>query len=481
MLSTAKMLASHYAKIPKRTGVYIFSDAKGIPLYVGKAVNIRNRIRSDYRETSNPAKAMLLKQARGISWEFAGSEPEALIREAALIKKLKPRYNVLLRDDKNYLYVGFTRESFPKVFVTHKKKTKKSRIFNLESRKKPPKIPTSKFGFKILSSKFIGPFTDGSALKRVLKVLRAIFPYCVCRVPHRRECLSATLGKCIGVCCIASELRIARYGSDTERRRIRKQYKKNIGAIEVMLRGERPRLLTALAKDMREASRGQRFEEAARLRDQLAALKNVFLHRPVVENTKRAQDRVHALRELQKILKLRHAPVRVEIYDISNTQGALAVGSMAVFINGFPEKSHYRRFRIRSEERIDDAAMMREVIMRRLRHALPKNQKYAAWPLPDVLIVDGGKGQVGGAIEALRNTKYLLPHMQSMPILGLAKGKNELHFATVTFKEGAIEKSISYELKAISSASRSLQHLLIHLQDEAHRFAITYHRKLRGD
>ena len=143
------------ARIPKKTGVYFFLDKKGSVLYVGKAIDIRNRIRSHYRETANPAKTKLLKETRSIRWELTDSEPEALIREAELIKKLKPRYNVLLRDDKNYLYVGFTRESFPKVFITHQMQTQESRILNLESRKKPPKIPTAKSRFKILNSKFI--------------------------------------------------------------------------------------------------------------------------------------------------------------------------------------------------------------------------------------------------------------------------------------------------------------------------------------
>ena len=438
---------------------------------------------------------------RSIRWELTDSEPEALIREAELIKKLKPRYNVLLRDDKNYLYVGFTRESFPKVFITHQMQTQESRILNLESRKKPPKIPTAKSRFKILNSKFIGPFTDGNSLKRVLKDLRKVFPYCVCRTPHKRECLSAILGRCMGVCCLKNELRITNYELRKKWKQVQKQYRKNIRMVEVVLQGERPRLLASLKKDMRKASRGQHFEEAARLRDQIRALENIFTHRPVVENTRRAQERTQALQELQKMLNLPRTPHRIEMYDMSNIHGKFAVGSMVVFVNGIPNTSQYRRFRIKTVRGINDVAMMQEVISRRLKHAPPQNQnskiktqKYnsklktpgnyqelktissapqadAVWPLPDVLVVDGGKTQISAAKQAFVKTLNAKRYtINPIPILGLAKGRDELHISSVVSRRSLVVS------KALS---RSLQHLLTHLQDEAHRFAITYHKKLR--
>ena len=191
-----KSLIRNLRTVSKKTGVYFFLDRNGKLLYIGKAVNIQNRIRSHFanKDTTSPAKAKLLKETRSIRWELCSSEPEALIREAELIKKLKPRYNVLLRDDKNYLFVGITKEKFPKVFLTHQPAGHGTRFSGKAGSGSARQV-----------SRYVGPFTDGNSLKRVLKYLRKALPYCTCRSLHNRECLSGTLGRCLGICCLKPE------------------------------------------------------------------------------------------------------------------------------------------------------------------------------------------------------------------------------------------------------------------------------------
>ncbi|MDP3963105.1 MAG: GIY-YIG nuclease family protein [bacterium] len=458
---------------PAQTGVYRFLDRNNKTLYVGKAINIRSRLRSHFADpdTVNPAKAQLLRQTRDITWELCASEPEALIREAELIKKLKPRFNILLRDDKNYFYVAFTKEPFPKVFLTHQPTTfTTNNLYNQqpemlkEFRRRVRKGRQS-------SVAYVGPFTDGNALKRTLKMLRRIFPYCICRTPHDRECLAATLGRCVGICCLKStSLSFPRKRKSVSLAKA--QYRKNIKSIQAVLQGERPRLMSSLKKDMRQASSKQRFEEAGRLRDQIGALQEIFSHRAVVANGEILRERATALRQIQKFLKLEQVPRRIEMYDMSNNHGTSAVGSLVVFFDGIPEKSQYRKFRIRTITGIDDVAMMQEVIHRRLGHD--------EWPKPDILIVDGGKGQMGAVLEALKITNHKLQKSQTLPfaLLGLAKGKDELHYIPFPYEI----RDTKYEIQTTprSRLPRPVRHLFDHLQAEAHRFAITYHRNLRS-
>ncbi|MDO8558404.1 MAG: GIY-YIG nuclease family protein [bacterium] len=443
-----KLLLKNFSAAPKNTGVYFFLSRAGKALYIGKAIDIRTRLRSHFAnaDTANPAKAKLLKETCAVRWELCDSEPEALIREAELIKKLKPRFNILLRDDKNYFFVAITKEPFPKVFLTHQ-----------------PSTPLKSISYG-QEAKYIGPFTDGGSLKQTLKHLRKIFPYCICKTPHRRPCLAALLGRCAGACCLKeARLKLKNYGE------IKRRYRQGILSLAETLGGKRYALGARLLREMKISARKNEFEKAALLRDQLRALETVFRHRAVVANRDIKEEREKALSHLQKLLDLPKAPRRIEMYDMSNIQGTWAVGSMVVFTDGLPDKSQYRKFRIKTVRGIDDTAMMQEVIWRRLRH----NE----WPIADILAVDGGKGQMSATLTALYNTQYPIPNIQYMPILGLAKGKDELHYMTFEAK--------SYELKAISSMPRSrlprpLRHLLNHLQAEAHRFAITYHRKLRS-
>lgn len=471
-MGVVKHIAKRVANAPLKTGVYLFLNRRGQALYVGKAINIRQRLKSHLADAGSaaPAKVKLLAQTRDIRWEVLLSEPEALIREAALIKKLKPPFNILLRDDKNYLSVGFTKEPFPKIFLTHQPlqgQNSKIKIQNDNAKLKNNLKATS---YK-LQAEFIGPFTDAGSLKRVLKFLRRTFPYCICRSPHRKECLAGTLGRCISICCLKpSSMSFPRKKESISS--LKKRYRKNIKALQAVLRGEKPRLLSALKTEMRQSASTQRFEEAARLRDQIEALGSVFAHRAVVAGGQMLEERKRALRQLQQILKLSNLPSKIEMYDMSNIHGKAAVGSLVVFTGGIPDTSQYRKFRIKTVGGIDDVAMMREVIMRRLTHS--------EWELPGILIVDGGKGQISAALAALRNVKYQISNSKSLPVLGLAKGKDELHIATPPFSPPYQGGAWRGRTLPRSRLPRPVRHLFNHLQAEAHRFAITYHKKVRS-
>src|SRR3989344_2871609 len=194
-------------KIPSDPGVYFFRNKSGKILYVGKANNLKARLSSYFQKNQKSLKTKsLLNEASSISWNILNSETEALIKESELIKKYQPKYNVLMRDDKQYFFVAITKETYPRIFLTHQ--------------------PTK--NYKLSTIDYIGPFTDGAALKSVLKLLRRIFPYCTCKNTHKNLCLNARIGRCLGYCCI------------TERQDITKkiQYSKNISSIKKILSGK---------------------------------------------------------------------------------------------------------------------------------------------------------------------------------------------------------------------------------------------------
>lgn len=474
-----KVLRSVLRRVPQKPGVYSFFDARGRLLYVGKASRLKARVQSYLRdqETTSPARAKMLSEISLIRWETVPSEPEALIREAELIKKLKPRYNVLLRDDKDYFFVGLTREPFSRLFLTHQ-----------------PRTWQTANGQRRQPAKFIGPFTDGSALKDILKALRKAFPYCTCARSHKRPCLSASLGRCLGVCCLknsgeaGSPRRASAKPAGSPRRssgeaggryrKLRRLYRQNILRLQKTLQGKQRLLQRQLTSAMRQAAKASRFEQAATLRDQLRALEKIFTHRSIIGELDLRQERQEALEALRRLLHLAAPPWRIEAYDISNLQGHWATGSMAVFQAGLPAKSEYRTFRIKTFMGINDVAMMQEVIARRLWHLEPAPGERVRsapakhwWTSPDVLAVDGGRGQMEAALAALKQRE--MPE-RALPIIGLAKGKNELHY-TLPMPGG----SVAVKVTPRKRLARSLQHLLAHLQQEAHRFALRYHRKLR--
>jgi len=404
--------------MPNLPGVYFFKNNREKILYIGKAANLRARLSSYFtgNQTSLKTKA-LISEAESLAWEVLGSETEALIREAELIKKHLPKYNVLMRDDKQYFYVGFSKEKFPKIFITHQKNK---------------------------SANYLGPFTEGGILRSALKTIRRAFPYCTCRKPHKRLCLNARIGRCFGFCCLPPHSPPYQGGDQGE------VYKKNIKSIKQILSGKNRTLARGLKKEMRKLSDARKYEEAGKIRDQIRALEKIFEHRGVIKQDMPTES-AKALRALASILDISDIN-RIESYDIANIHGQFAYGSMAVFAGGKIQKNEYRLFKIKSVRGSNDPAMLREVVSRRLKHK--------EWPYPQVIIVDGGRAQLSVALAVKPPSK----------IIALTKDKN--HKGDHVFISG------KFSPIPLSRLPEPLKNFILMLDSEAHRFAILHYRRL---
>ena len=374
-------------KLPKTFGVYAFKKGAKF-FYVGKAANIKERVKQ-HKD--------LLGLAKEIGYIKTNSEIEALILEAKLIKKIQPKYNVLWRDDKNYFYVAITKESFPRVFITHQLKIKNCKL----------KID------------FIGPFIEGTSLKRALAYLRRTFPYYTSKSHPKGSCLWCHLKLCPGPDPVKPE------------------YQKNIKSLVSVLKGSSRKVLNDLKRRMKKSSLLQEYEKAAKIRDKITSL--------------------------ERVINPQQIPGRAEAYDVSNIQGEEAAGSMVTFINGRPAKNFYRKFKIKISGKPNDVAMIKEILSRRLKHA--------EWPYPDLILIDGGKAQLNAALRAINLAKPSyrlgLAKFGNIRIMSIAKKKNEL------FIEGRKKPVL------LKTLPREMFNLILQLRDEAHRFAISYHRKLR--
>jgi excinuclease ABC subunit C len=428
-------------RVPKTPGVYAFKKGRQI-LYIGKAMNLRERVKNHLQQPGFRAE-LFVNQAKKVGYIKTGSDIEALILEAKLIKKYKPRYNVVWRDDKNYFFVGITREDFPTVFITHQAKKSKGQ----ESK---------------IKIDYIGPFVEGRALKQTLDVLRRIFPYRTCKPYSGKPCLWYQLGRCPGPCLLGSKLAKELPGLE---KTIKKESQRNIKNLKKFLEGRKTQVLKGLRKDMKTSSKIRDFEKAAKIRDQIFALERVLEHGRIFDwiepETLRGRRSPSSStwekieKHLKKLLKIRMRVKRIEAYDVSNIQGQNATGSMVTFVRGRPDKNFYRRFKIRIEQKPNDVAMIKEILTRRFAHP--------EWGRPDLILIDGGKPQLSAAI----NSKLSIPNYKKIKIIALAKEKNEL------FIEGQKEPVL------LKSMPREIFNLILQLRDEAHRFAIAYHRKLR--
>jgi len=543
-------LEERVRSLPQGCGVYLFKDASGKILYVGKAANLAKRVKSYFqvpsgsetllgrRPSPTPKLGALISQIGDLDYKITDNEVEALLLECNLIKEHHPRYNVSLKDDKKYPYLKITKEDFPRVFVTRKVKND--------------------------GAKYFGPYTNAKAIRQTLKLLRTLFPVRSCKRKIGKKplkpCLNYHIKRCFAPCAgkISKE-----------------DYRKIVDEVGLFLKGEQERLIRRLGKRMEEVKEALKFEEASLLRDQIRSLEKirekqkVISTRPIdqdviafalgpdsacsqiffirkgkliggehfflrgiknksqekiltslvkqyyynatyipkavvlqneIEEKKLIKDYLErkgkrevrfivpkrgdklrlvrlaqknaqltlsqeystsqqmkgeTLEELQRILGLKELPFRIEAFDISNISGILATGSLVVFKGGEPEKNEYRRFRIKRTRRIDDYAMISEVIERRYRRLL-KERKI----LPDLILVDGGKGQLGVASKVLKRLRLRLP------VAALAKEYEHL------FIPGR-----SHPI--ILARNSSALYLLKQIRDEAHRFALAYHRKLR--
>ncbi|MBI2019942.1 GIY-YIG nuclease family protein [Candidatus Daviesbacteria bacterium] len=414
------------SNIPHRSGVYIFKDNRQSVIYVGKAIDLYHRVASYFGNHSGDVKLTnLVSNISSVETIIVEYELEALILEANLIKKYLPPFNVSLKDDKDYLYIGITKEDFPKVITLRKQDLKRVK-------------------------KFFGPFPSARTVRDTLKLLRRVFPWCAnppgLRNRYSRPCFYYHIGLCPGVCA----------GLITKQ-----DYQKTIRRFAFFLEGKKEELVEELFREMAEAAKEEKFEEASKVKKMLDGIN--YLLQPnraqiYLENPNFLQEEnKQALVKLQKDLNLEKLPERIEAYDISNIQGKDAVGSMVVLTNGEIDKSQYRKFRIRVAGRPNDVGMHKEMIRRRLNHP--------EWPMPDLILVDGGRGQARAVKLQITNYKLNnLPLAGQIPVLGLAKRMEWLYPP-----EGEVIK--------LSKRSLALK-LLQKIRDEAHRFAVTFHRKL---
>ena len=540
-------IAEKLAALPDNPGVYLMKNQEGKIIYVGKAVNLKNRVRSYFRTL--PAEALktkaLVRNIADFEYIITDSEVEALVLECNLIKKYRPKYNISLKDDKTYPYLKITNEDYPRVLVTrHYVKD---------------------------GGKYFGPYPSVTVLRETLELLHSIFPFRSCKqktFTNDRPCLNYQIKRCYAPC--AGKISKEEYGE-------------LIAKINDFFAGNHDDLLKSLNEQMNKAAEDLNFEQAARFRDQIrgiekaiaeqkavlsggddkdvlgmcfdggevvlqvffvrggkivgrenywlkemedggeaqvlaAFIKQFYLDNQfippvvlvqalpadeeilkkwlsekrgskvqfvvpkrgkqkelldlVVRNAEEEAEKRNALHEadknrlqealeqLQKDLNLSKLPKRIECYDISNTQGTESVASMVVFVDGKAKKDQYRRFRIKTVIGSNDFASMNEVLKRRLGHM--DNDKEFAKDNPDLIIVDGGKGQLSMAVEALEEMGY-----DDIAICGLAK-KEEILFLPER-EEGVYLPRDSQGL-----------YLVQRIRDEAHRFAITYHRSLRG-
>lgn len=547
-------------KIPDKPGVYLMKDNNGVIIYVGKAISLIKRVRQ-YFQSSNSKHikvAAMVKNIKEFEYIITDNEIEALILEANLIKKHKPKYNILLRDDKQYPYIKVsTYEKYP-------------RVLKVRSVKKD-------------GSKYFGPYTSNGAVNDTLEIIKNLYPLRTCNLnldkkTSERPCLNYHIGKCLGPCF--------KYINEED-------YNKMIKDILLFLSGREEKLIEIMEERMKEASKKLEFEEAARYRDKVNSLKFMLEKQKVVsvskdnvdiiamargidsaivqiffirdgkilgrehfyiddtdeksrseilssfvkqfylgaayvpkeilieedfedkeiiskwlsekknskvsikipvrgeknkliemvrknaldllnQNSERIKRNIdeerEAINELKEILYLEHTPYRIEAFDISNIQGVESVGSMVVFENGKKKNSDYRRFKIKSVIGPDDYSSMYEVLKRRFLRGLEERElidnnkiKIESFGIfPDLIMMDGGKGQVNIALKVLKELEI------EIPVCGLVK--DDFHRT-----RGIIFNDKEIYIKKNSEGFK----LITRIQDEAHRFAITYHRSLR--
>lgn len=431
--SMSATLKEQVKQLPQVPGVYLYKNNLNEIIYVGKAKNLKSRVSSYFFQPLDPNSktAILVSNIALLEYIEAFSEFEALILEAELIKKYKPKYNILLKDDKSYLYIVIRKEKgidFPKILTVRK-----------------PDILKTDTAF--------GPYPDGTSAKYIVRTLRKIFTF--------RDCSSAKFYKYkkLNKPCLYGHINLCSAPCVKNEAAHLKDYLKQINSIKKLLQGKSTAVIKDLKKQMNLASKNQEFEKAVKFREILSKfdyirrqftspqeyMLNPYLVDDVIDKS---------LEELKSAIPtLTAVPKRIECYDISNISGTDAVGSMVVATDGRIDKSQYRKFKIKLKKSPDDFEMLREVIRRRLSNK---------WQLPDLFVIDGGKGQVSAVLEVFDEKNI------TIPVIGLAK-----RFETIILHtDGGFEEIV---LKKDNVGLNLLQRL----RDEAHRFAQKYHHVLR--
>ncbi len=437
-------LREKIAHFPQTPGVYLMKDAAGTVLYVGKAASLRARVASYFQDaadllsTRGPDIAHMAARVEDIDFLDCETEVDALLTENRLIKDIQPPFNARLKDDKSFPYLEITmRDDFPAVYVTRQPRLKGSKLY--------------------------GPFTSAAGVRDAVNALQRIFRFRTCELeiraddPQRRffrPCLLHAIKQCTAPC--ADLVGADAYGQDIKR-------------LVQLLNSKRSVLLRQMEREMKEAAEAKRYEDAAVLRDRMKAIQALSLSGSVDEDVQPEVfyiDPSAGLDRLQALLELPERPRIIEGIDIATLQGDESVGSLVCFIDGRPFKAGYRRFRIRSVAGVDDYAMIREVVARRYRHAAASEELF-----PDVILIDGGLGQLHAAMEAFEGLRAATETdggtgVRPAMVVSLAK-REELIYVQA--------RSAPLKLARNNEALRLLQQI----RDEAHRFAQHYHHVLR--
>jgi excinuclease ABC subunit C len=422
--------ADKVRQFPQTAGVYLMKDDKGRVIYVGKAKNLRARAGSYFHKAAGTEPRIIdwIGTVADIDYMECESEVDALLVESRLIKDIQPIHNRDLKDDKTFPYLQITtREDFPRVELTRTPATSGVKLY--------------------------GPFASAGSLRGAIQALQRIFRFRTCSLDIEadderwrwfRPCLLASIRQCTAPC----NLRISR-----------EDYRKDIRRLQMFLDGNKTRLLGQLDKEMQQASAELRFEDAARLRDELQMLRSLD-DRGELDSHAQPEvfyiDPKKGLAGLRKVLKLPETPRTIEGVDIAHLQGGQTVASLVRFIDGLPFKPGYRRFRIRGVSGIDDFRSINEVVSRRFLRLSEDGDVF-----PDILLIDGGRGQLSAALAAFAELDIRPPL-----VLALAKREEEI------WRPGSDEP---LRLGRNSYALRLLQYV----RDEAHRFAQHYHHILR--
>ncbi|MBI2048909.1 MAG: UvrB/UvrC motif-containing protein [Parcubacteria group bacterium] len=429
-----------FKRLPDAPGVYFFlgkrkkSQGPSLRLfihsrevlYIGKAGSLRDRVRSyfarDIVEARGAGIEQMVEKAEDIAYEKTDSVLEAVLLEAELIRKYQPKYNVREKDDKSFNYVVITKEEYPRVLTIRGRELVAMKISNLKS--------------YILNPKYtFGPFPQGGTLREALAIIRKIFPYrdAKCKPNQGRPCFNWQIGLCPGVCVGAVS---------------KKEYAKTIRNISFLFKGKKKSLLATLVRDMRAAAKAREFERAMKLRNTIFSLKHIqdvsLIKRertPFESNFE--SNYIYGRSSVYKVGRIR----RIEAYDVAHISGKEIVGVMVTIYGGEPDKSAYRKFKIRTVLSSNDTAALKEVLERRLTHA--------EWPFPDLIVIDGGKAQMNIAARVLKESGL------ETPVVGVVKD----------------ERHRPKHIIGNEEARKEFENEILLANSEAHRFAIGYHRE----
>ncbi len=402
--------------LPAAPGVYLMKGEEGEILYIGKAGLLRKRVQSYLRNRGRlPKIDILVSKIFDLDYIETPTEVDALLLEADLIRKYKPRYNQELKDDKSYPLLKITGDEFPRIHLTRNKSERKADYY--------------------------GPYTDAKLLREAIALINTLFPLRKCRTLPKKACLYYHIGQCLAP-CIKPE--------------VKPEYGRLVEEVKGFLGGGKKSFMDYLTERMFQASSELRFEDAQFFKEQIDALSRLKKKRFSLSK-KEARIGLSATMELKRVLRMEKLPEKIVCFDVSNIQGDEAVASRVAFYRELPDQLEYRRYKIKTVSGINDYAMIQEALGRMLAGLKDGRETF----IPDLVVIDGGKGHLKAAADILKREE-----MQELELISLAK-----QFETVYSWRSGGEAPLPKDSPAL--------HLLQKVRDEAHRFAVTYHRNLK--